>query len=539
MKKGLVFLCLWSIIYLVNANDSTRCDALIERAYSAYDKQNFEQALTYFSQAIQIANVKGCVEQKAKILNGYGVIYMKLYDHHRAVKYFFDAYALVEGKQYPKVEISILNNLARICFFEEKPYKAMNYLEKSLQIAQNLGDSTLICRIGINTGITYNNLGKPEQAKEYFQKAINYLQNKPKYILSLQKAQIEYVNNLILRQEYMQAEAFATQILAQHATSTQFPLKSLCYWYLSVAQENQNKLQSALNTLKKADTLFADMDTRVKIFKSTANIYNKLKQPLLALQYKDSIIKYKDSIIVKSNKDKFLNVDARIRLNQKENELELQQARQDKERMFFTLLIVAFVSVILLLFIRAKQQKQKRILALEKEKTAKLLFENQLKEKQLEEDKLLREIELKNNQLSAQILLQSHKNELIEDIIEKLSAISETSKHRQLTTIIHQLKQQIKENSDWKSFLTFFEQINPALLTAIRKRYNYFTISELRILSYIFMDMDTKEIARLLNITDDYCRKKKQRIAKKLNISTSQIRQHLHDISQNEDVENS
>ena len=44
------------------------------------------------------------------------------------------------------------------------------------------------------------------------------------------------------------------------------------------------------------------------------------------------------------------------------------------------------------------------------------------------------------------------------------------------------------------------------------------TSNELRYLSLVSINLTSKEIARLLNITPEYCKKKKQRISRKMGL---------------------
>jgi hypothetical protein len=45
------------------------------------------------------------------------------------------------------------------------------------------------------------------------------------------------------------------------------------------------------------------------------------------------------------------------------------------------------------------------------------------------------------------------------------------------------------------------------------------TITDIRYISYVYMNLDTKEIASMLNITPVACRKRKERIEKRLNLT--------------------
>ena len=148
----------------------------------------------------------------------------------------------------------------------------------------------------------------------------------------------------------------------------------------------------------------------------------------------------------------------------------------------------------------------------------------------LEQERLNNEIEIKNRQLIAKALSESNRNELLEEIIHLFSEISDHEKNQVLITTIQKLKQQQKETLH-NNFLSYFEQINPVFLTALQEKHPDLTPNDVRILSYFYLNLSTKEIAILLNILPDSLKKKKQRLATKLGIETTDMDTYLLNLS--------
>ena len=164
-------------------------------------------------------------------------------------------------------------------------------------------------------------------------------------------------------------------------------------------------------------------------------------------------------------------------------------------------------------------------LELIEEKHNQIVLKQQLKEN---EERLSKEIEAKNRELATKVLFQSSRNELIEEIITHLSSIlSSQWKDDMLGLTIQQLKRQLKESNEWEGFLVYFEQINPEFLSALKRKHSDLTADEVRFLSYIYMGLSSKEIAQLSNITFAHYRKKKQRIATKMEIDTRILYHYL------------
>ncbi|MDD3637157.1 MAG: hypothetical protein PHN50_06155, partial [Bacteroidales bacterium] len=146
-----------------------------------------------------------------------------------------------------------------------------------------------------------------------------------------------------------------------------------------------------------------------------------------------------------------------------------------------------------------------------------------LKEKEalnlLEQEKLKSEIESKNRQLATKALLLSSHNELIEEIIQVLLSENEISTNAEMKNTITKLKHQLKKDSDWTDFLTHFEEVNQNFLKTIKDKHSTLNQNDIRFLSYVYMNLSTKEISTLLNITLEACRKRKERIIKKMELA--------------------
>jgi hypothetical protein len=169
-------------------------------------------------------------------------------------------------------------------------------------------------------------------------------------------------------------------------------------------------------------------------------------------------------------------------------------------------------------------------LELEKEKKEKEIIEQQSKEKEtlalLEKERLSNEIDAMNRQLTARILSQSSKNRLIEDILEILPKSGNKMGVSTLTLVRRKLRTELKEDSELGVFLVHFEKINPILFSFLKTHHPDLTTDEIRLLSYIYLDLNTKEIASLSNITPESCKKSVNALLK-MGIQTAQLRDYL------------
>ena len=172
--------------------------------------------------------------------------------------------------------------------------------------------------------------------------------------------------------------------------------------------------------------------------------------------------------------------------------------------------------------IKNRQEKEISQLNIEREKQQHQLLENQLKEQRtqalMEEERYKHEIELRDKELMSKAMIVANRNDIVTNIVEELSKsqyFKETN-NTALKQTVSQLQRAIDNNEAWQDFSTYFEQRNDAFIAALRDKHPKLKANEIRFLSLIYINLSTKEIASLLNITPEYCKKKRQQLAKKM-----------------------
>ena len=120
-------------------------------------------------------------------------------------------------------------------------------------------------------------------------------------------------------------------------------------------------------------------------------------------------------------------------------------------------------------------------------------------------------------------MIMANRNDLIYKIIDTISQTESIKKSNNsaLKESIKQLQQMLDNNEEWEHFSTYFEQRNETFINALKEQCPELSAQEIRFLSLIYLNLSTKEIALLLNITPEYCKKKKQLIAKKMGLENS------------------
>ena len=145
----------------------------------------------------------------------------------------------------------------------------------------------------------------------------------------------------------------------------------------------------------------------------------------------------------------------------------------------------------------------------------------------LEQERLRNKIDKKNRMLSANALYQSGRNELLEKIIASLTDMSTVSNNEFIKNYISELKGHLKTDIKWQDFVDHFEKVNPGFLKKIKEEHPQLTQKDIRFLCYLYMNLSTKEICAIFNITPTAFWKRQQRLCEKMNLKKGQLYDYI------------
>lgn len=139
---------------------------------------------------------------------------------------------------------------------------------------------------------------------------------------------------------------------------------------------------------------------------------------------------------------------------------------------------------------------------------------------------LQNEVDQKNAELLTQTSFIIHKNELIlriKDIIDDFYANTKSSTLIPLYQKINALlNNNMNSEDDWKMFLIKFEEKHTGFFKKMKALYPQLTNNDLRLCACLKLNLETKEIASLMNLSVRAVENSRYRLRKKLNIQPSQ-----------------
>ncbi|MFY7963364.1 MAG: ligand-binding sensor domain-containing protein [Chitinophagaceae bacterium] len=142
----------------------------------------------------------------------------------------------------------------------------------------------------------------------------------------------------------------------------------------------------------------------------------------------------------------------------------------------------------------------------------------------LQNDKLAQEIEFKNSELASSAMHLVQKAEILATVKTSLNQISKTYGNVQASSEIKKLLKSLgdDENIDkeWDSFSKHFDSVHKDFLTTLKEKHPNLTSTELKLSAYLYMNLSTKEIAQLINISVRGVEISRYRLRKKLALPT-------------------
>lgn len=518
---------------IAQPNTQAYCDSIIKTGVDSMLHRHYSKALNLLTEAQTLAAGKHWYKQQFLAINNIGLVNYFLYDYGEAQKYYLEAYTIAVKEADRTLQMTVLNNIA-ILYSKEKNFgQAYSYFKKAYDMAKEDHQNLRIGNYAHNLGIVCNETNETAKGKQYLEEALQYLQGNTQRLL---EANTTLAENHILQGNTKDAIAMGEKLLKQARDSSYKEDETAVLTMLAKAYSKNGDFAKAAQYAKDALPTSPGIDETISIYTLLSGIENKAKDYELALRYKDSVMVLQDSADKIKNTRLFENSKIKFELLNSQHELSLNQAQLANERKVFyailALVLVVIVFIIWALRNRTKEYKQKKLMAersqkiteleFEKEKSEHLLLEKQLQEKEtsalLEQERLKNEIEVRNRKLSAKALYLSGRNELIEEIITSLAKTPGIADDGRLASQIVNLKSHLKANNEWDNFSGHFEEVNQGFLSALKIRHPSLNVNDIRFLSYVYMGLNTKEIASALNITPEGCRKRRERLLKKMEL---------------------
>lgn len=542
MKNTIYIIILLVVLMCTAAGahaESVSGDSLIHRAIKQAENKQYAESFSTLNEAKSIAEKDKDYMLLFRVYTNWGINQAVLLNYNEAHDNLFKAYQIAVDHLDKRQEMSIINNIAVLYMLNEKYEKANEFFKRNMQYAIETKDSVLMGGVSCNIALAAFEDNKLEEAEEYLDLAESILHNDRNALMQVSNIRIMlYLKQKSYNKLFRLAESMLDECRENNLTIYNDVLLSMSKAYDELRLYDQAILTS--DSIIMDDT---NLEFKKEYFELLVNIHRHKRDFETALSYTDSLNEVKDMIKEKTDRLGLESQEVQFELLRKERELAEYHAKNNQQK-----IILIFSAIVLMLMIwalanqKVKSRQQRKIieLKLEQEHKNHELLQNRLKEKEtealLKQKQFQYEIEQKNRQLMSKAMFMANRNDMINNIIQSLSKDTGIEKNPQLEKKLQELRKQLNEDKEWDNFTTYFEQVNEDFVMRLKERHPNLTANEIRFLSLIYIGLSNKEISSLLNITSEYCKKKRQQVAQKLGLeSTPLLYRYLSSICYTDD----
>ncbi len=138
----------------------------------------------------------------------------------------------------------------------------------------------------------------------------------------------------------------------------------------------------------------------------------------------------------------------------------------------------------------------------------------------LEKEKVDVELDFKKKELTTHAMHLAKKNEVLEHVKQKAKELKTLENGgRGYQQLIQTINFDQQDDKNWENFTQYFEQVHKDFSKIVKNKYPEITKNELRLMALLKMNLSSKEIATILNISSDGIKKARQRLRKKMGLS--------------------
>ena len=145
-------------------------------------------------------------------------------------------------------------------------------------------------------------------------------------------------------------------------------------------------------------------------------------------------------------------------------------------------------------------------------------LENEQQIMKIKNEQLTQDVDKKNKELAVSTMNLIKKTELLNIIKGDLKNSTDSTTNRSIKSVISTINKNVKEENTWNIFKEAFDSADNNFLKKVKENHPSLTPNDLRLCAYLRLNLSSKEIAPLLNISVRSIEIKRYRLRKKMNL---------------------
>lgn len=542
-----------------NLDDTTRYNVNYD-LFRKYYRRDIDKAKSYLDEELRIANALNDKERIARSQNHLGIYYNVTAQYEEALLLFQKLKVQYEKEGNPKRVAKSLTNMSNAYRRMGKIKMALEVQMESLEIDEGLGiEGNELANNYFSIGNMHGEIDNLNISTEWYNKAaviyrqvgneefyhrskhmigLNYMiddsleiaktyikEAKSFYLVNgFQSALSMALDNLgtIAEKEgdIKQAISLFDQALILAKKSKRINMQGQINQRIGALHLDQGNYNEAIRYTKNALDISTELNERrsnVRNLDLLNKAYAALDDIPTAYKYQSQYLSLLDSINIEDNRAALEEIEVKYQTEKKEQEIILLEEKAKVNNLKQQGLlggIVGLVGLIGALLYAMRQRRIKNVMAQEK-------LDQELKFSQ-------QELVARKQELTAFALQLANKNETLESIKRNVKSVQEqVGNDRAIQGIISTINFNINDDNNWETFRERFDAVHQDFEKNIRLKYEQVTANDMRLMSLLKMNLTSKEIANILNVSQEGVKKARYRLRKKMGLQTSDSLEEL------------
>ena len=501
------------------AATSDKARQLVRQAANAAVHKDYRQSSALLFKARSEAEAAADYDQLFWVYTNLGINQAELLNYADALQHFTKAYQIATEHLDERRVLSIRNNIAGLYMMNHEQNKALAEYIKIYTDIKGSTDSVFTGGCALNIATLLTDKHQYAQARPYIEQAElllgRYDENRAAlvtlrtdYLLGTGNTEGAYrlVADAQTKYPALQHNADILYLRARTALMRALADEAVAQGRLALAQPG------------------IDLSMKRAIFELLSQAYSMQQCYEQALACKDSVVAVSDALSNLTGQKLYEARQIQFDIWQKQQEIDNYKKRHALEMALLVVVLIASGALVWALVVKTKNARQQRKLAhmeLEHEQVQREALQQKLANEQAEQEQSRRTIEQRSRELMSKAMQAANRNDSLRELLHTLETDSglDLDKRPELKRTLAALRHQLDSTVEWKDFTTYFEQTNGQFLQQLKHLHPTLTANELRYLSLVYINLSSKEIALLLNITPEYCKKKKQQVARKMGLT--------------------
>ncbi len=506
----------------IDQNDSVYIASAYQMLAGTYIADSeIDSALIYLKEGLKISEHITNKKVLPALYTGLAEYMLKVNQYDSALIYYLDALNLYAQEKHSVNMASIYTGVSNVFADQGLADEAKKYIQLSIHINDSLDNNYGLISDYNNLGILLKNNCQYDSAAWYLNKAI-YLSGKSGDTFG-QIIETYNLGNVYSRMgQYEKAKTALNQVYDYSVEQNTSTGKIRALSGLAENEYSNGSLDSARKHLENALTevrLVADSKVEAGILYQLIELQFNPKED--SLNYLKHYRNLSDSLFKAEYLIKIADAEKKYETALKDASIQLLSNRNNQAKYYIFLLILIILLLVSTSFLLLKNHKKN----LEKIRQQKKLEEEKALNQQYKIEKVELELKHKHHELVSNALalgnLSSDLDELIGDLrplAVKLRGINDRKNYNQILQSFKSkhIKPPLAE------FETTFEAMYPNFHKNLSDKYPVLTPREIQVCAMIKLDLNSKQIAGIINISEKAVETNRYRIRKKMDLSAYQ-----------------